>query len=235
MSAQATRGTIVDMNIQLRSILLKSVPYMLSIAGGITLFVLTKDNIHNPSVADLIDNIAASLLSIPVVFLLYDYSNYRISRKLSKTMANNMSSRISTQILGLIILIRQMLGMRGKVTLETINKMQDLSTNQIAARLKINTVQMQSLHAYHNNLENLIYQYGKNNIFDTASLQTLSGLSLDLLRLMNEHQFHGNKKSGAKYISDLISRIVDWLDSDAGASMDFQKLLSEAQNPKSDN
>ena len=61
------------MNIQLRNILLKSVPYMLSVAGGITLFVLTKDNIHNPSVADLIDNIAASLLSIPVVFLLYDY------------------------------------------------------------------------------------------------------------------------------------------------------------------
>ena len=215
------------MNIQLRNILLKSVPYMLSVAGGITLFVLTKDNIHNPSVADLIDNIAASLLSIPVVFLLYDYSNYRVSRKLNQTMSNNMSARVSSLVLGLIILIRKIIGVRGKVTLESINKMQNITHSQIARQMKITTAQIQSLHNFHNSLESLIYQYGQNNIMDTASLQTLSGLSLDLLRLMNEYQFHGNKKVGAKYISDIITRIVDWLDSDAGAVMDFPKMLAQ--------
>ena len=206
---------------------------MLSIAGGITLFVVTKDNVHNASVADLINNIAASLLSIPVVFLLYDYSNYRISKKLNQTMASTMSSRVSSQILGLIILVRQMMGLRGKITLASINKMQNLTHSQIASHLKFSNTQMEALRSYHTNFENLIYQYGKNNMFDTASLQTLSGLSLDVLRLMNEHQFRGNKKAAAKYVSDLISRIVDWLDSDAGASMDFQKLLAAAENPSS--
>ncbi len=194
------------------------------------MFVVTKDNIHNPSVADLIDNIAASLLSIPVVFLLYDYSNYRISRKLNKTMATNMSSRASSLVLGLIIQVRHMLGMRGKITLATINKMQNMGHGEIAKKLKITTAQMQSLHTYHNSLESLIYQYGKNNVMDTSSLQTLSGLSMDLLRLMNEHQFHGHKTVAARYISDMITRIVDWLDSDAGATMDFQKMLQQAED-----
>ncbi len=65
-------------------ILLKSIPYLLSIAGGAILFLLTKDEIADPSLADLITNMAASLLSIPLVFLLYDYSNYLINRHLRR-------------------------------------------------------------------------------------------------------------------------------------------------------
>ena len=65
------------MKFNLRDFLLKMIPYVLSIAGGLVLFIVTKDDIHDPSVTDLINNIAASLLSIPLVFLLYDYSNYQ--------------------------------------------------------------------------------------------------------------------------------------------------------------
>lgn len=72
------------MVINLRDIFLKMIPYMLSIAGGLALYLLTADNIKNPNLADLINNIAASLLAIPLVFLLYDYSNYRVSRQLKK-------------------------------------------------------------------------------------------------------------------------------------------------------
>ncbi len=73
------------MSIKLRNFLLKSIPYLLSIAGGATLFIVTKDEITDPSLADLVTNIAASLLSIPLVFLLYDYSNYRIQKQIKHT------------------------------------------------------------------------------------------------------------------------------------------------------
>lgn len=69
---------------KLHTVLLKSIPYLLSIAGGAALYLLTKDEISDPSLADLVTNMAASLLSIPLVFLLYDYSNYLIDRRLSK-------------------------------------------------------------------------------------------------------------------------------------------------------
>ncbi len=78
------------MSIKLRNFLLKSIPYLLSIAGGITLYLVTKDEITDPSLADLVTNMAASLLSIPLVFLLYDYSNYRISRQI-KRQKNNVT------------------------------------------------------------------------------------------------------------------------------------------------
>ncbi len=72
------------MTINWRNLFLKSIPYLLSITGGAALFLLTKDEISDPELADLVTNMSASLLSIPLVFLLYDYSNYQISRKLKK-------------------------------------------------------------------------------------------------------------------------------------------------------
>ena len=218
------------MNPKLRNILLKSIPYLLSIAGGITLFVLTKDNVHNPNVADLINNIASSLLSIPVVFLLYDYSNYRISRQLNKTLASNMSSRVSNVVLNLAITVRSMLGLRGKITLESINKMQNLRPSNIASRLKITPAHMQSLRDYHTALEDIIYKYGRNSVMDGGSVQNLSGLMMDLLRLINEHQFRRDRHAAAKYIVDIIGRISDWLDSDAGAAMNFSEMLASAMD-----
>ncbi len=72
------------MAINWHNLFLKSIPYWLSIAGGAALFLLTKDEISDPSLAALVTNMAASLLSIPLVFLLYDYSNYKIAKKLKQ-------------------------------------------------------------------------------------------------------------------------------------------------------
>lgn len=216
------------MNIRIRDILLKSIPYLLSIAGGITLFLVTVDNIKNPSVADLITNIAASLLSIPIVFLLYDYSNYRISRKLNQTLASSMSSRITALMLGLVMTLRVIAGIRGKLTLGSLNKMRDISPRRIASKIKMPPALQQKLAAYHTDLGDVIYKYGKNNILDTASMQNLTGITLDLLHMLNEYEFRKDRHAVAKNMVDIFGRIADWMDSDAGAAMNFQKLLQQA-------
>ena len=62
-----------------RIIFLKSLPYLMSIAGGIILYTGAIDNAPNANLQDLVINVSASLLSIPLVFLLYDYTNSRIT------------------------------------------------------------------------------------------------------------------------------------------------------------
>ena len=202
---------------------------MLSVGGGITLFLVTQDNIHSSSLADLINNIAASLLSIPFVFLLYDYSNYRVSRKLNKTLSQNMTARAGTVMLGLIIEMRQIIGMRGgQITLSSINKMQGIGQREIARRTKITKAEIARLREYHSELQNIIYQYSQNNITDHATITDLSELGLDILHLINQYTFHGARAKTAKYIVNIIGRVTDWLDSDAGAAVNFQQLLAAA-------
>ena len=66
------------------SFALKSIPYVLSIAGGVFVFDISKDYLHDPNWIDLMNNVAASLLAIPLVFLFYDYSNFLITRRMHK-------------------------------------------------------------------------------------------------------------------------------------------------------
>lgn len=217
------------MVIKLRNILLKMIPYVLSVAGGLILFIVTKDEVHNPNVTDLINNISASLLSIPLVFLLYDYTNYRVSKQLNKTMADSMTDKINIILLNLIMIIRQMLGIRGTLTFASMNKMSNLSQSKIVANLKITQNLANELRTYRDEIDNMIYNGAKPNVLTGAQVQMLTGLVRELSLLINEHSFRRNRRVAAKYIENIIGKIIDWMDSDAFASMHFQQLLGVAQ------
>ena len=217
------------MAIKLRNILLKMIPYVLSVAGGLILFIVTKDEVHNANVTDLINNISASLLSIPLVFLLYDYTNYRVSKQLNKTMADSMTDKINIILLNLIMIIRQMLGIRGTLTFASMNKMSNLSQSKIVANLKITQNLANELRTYRDEIDNMIYNGAKPNVLTGAQVQMLTGLVRELSLLINEHSFRRNRRVAAKYIENIIGKIIDWIDSDAFASMHFQQLLGAAQ------
>ena len=192
------------------------------------MFIVTKDEVHNPNVTDLINNISASLLSIPLVFLLYDYTNYRVSKQLNKTMADSMTDKINIILLNLIMIIRQMLGIRGTLTFASMNKMSNLSQSKIVANLKITQNLANELRTYRDEIDNMIYNGAKPNVLTGAQVQMLTELVRELSLLINEHSFRRNRRVAAKYIENIIGKIIDWMDSDAFASMHFQQLLGAA-------
>ena len=222
------------MKFRLHDFLLKMIPYVLSIAGGLVLFIVTKDDIHDPNMTDLINNIAASLLSIPLVFLLYDYSNYRVSKQLQKTMADSVGDKINVILLRVAIVIRGIIGMRKKLTFMTLNNMSDISVSQISTRLKITPSVLSELHSLHDQLYDFIYHGANTNVLSVDQIQSLSGLLREISQLINEHEFRRNRRIAARYIKNIMGYIADWMDSDAFASLHFDKLLGTAQLSKKD-
>lgn len=217
------------MKFSLRDFLLKTIPYILSIAGGLTLFIITKDDVHDPNVTDLINNIAASLLSIPLVFLLYDYTNYRVSKQLKKTLADSVGDKINVILLRVVIVIRGIIGMRKKLTFMTLNNMSDISISRISSRLKITPLALSELHSLHDQLYDFIYHGANTNVLSVDQIQSLSGLLHEISQLINEHEFRRNRRIAAKYIKNIMGHIADWMDSDALAAMHFQQLLGNAE------
>ena len=217
------------MKFSLRDFLLKTIPYILSIAGGLTLFIITKDDVHDPNVTDLINNIAASLLSIPLVFLLYDYTNYRVSKQLKKTLTDNVGDKINVILLRVVIVIRGIIGMRKKLTFMTLNNMSDISISRISSRLKITPLALSELHSLHDQLYDFIYHGANTNVLSVDQIQSLSGLLHEISQLINEHEFRRNRRIAAKYIKNIMGHIADWMDSDAFASLHFDELLGTAQ------
>ncbi len=211
----------------LKNLLLKTIPYLLSIIGGITLFLISLDKVRNPNVSGLIDNIAASLLSIPLVFLLYDYTNYRISRQVSRSLASNISDKVNSVILNIVVFLRHSLGLKVNVHLETFNKLQDWSVKKIASRLKITRYEMNNLRAYRYEIDEIIYRASRGNVLTSDQEQVLSSLSREILHLMTEHNFHRDRAIVAKHVKNIILRIIEWQDSSATMSTDLEKEMPE--------
>lgn len=211
----------------LKNLLLRTIPYLLSVIGGITLFLISVDKVKDPNVSGLIDNVAASLLSIPLVFLLYDYTNYRISKQVNRTLATNISDKVNSVVLNIVVFLRHSLGLKVNVHLETFNKLQDWSVKKIASRLKITRSEMNNLRAYRYEIDEIIYRASRGNVLTSDQEQVLSSLSREILHLMTEHNFHRDRAIIAKHVKNIILRIIEWQDSSATMSTDLEKEMPE--------
>lgn len=220
-------GKIYDMKNKIRDFLLKSLPYLISIAGGIVLFSVSLDNVRDPAVEGLISNISASLLAIPLVFLLYDYTTNRVSRRLQETLVNGMTEKINTIMLHTLITLRKMIKVRGRLTRGTINSMRTLSKAHIERELSLRTDNMNLLHQYYEELENLILGYAKENIFSPEQMRIMTALTRDMSRLVGSHRVGGGRQVVAQHIKSIIDEITDWLDSTAEISKNFDQILSQ--------
>ncbi|MFQ6703084.1 MAG: hypothetical protein ACLRFO_02675, partial [Alphaproteobacteria bacterium] len=119
-----------------------------------------------------------------------------------------------------------MMGVRTKLNTENLNRMLMWRVPEISRRLKITTKTNQELREYHNELDTLLYRNGQNDVINSDVFQTLSALSREMTRLINESKFRRNKRLSAKYVEGIMARILDWLDSDSVAALNLQKHIS---------
>ena len=199
----------------------------MSIAGGIILYTGAIDNAPNDNLRDLTINVSASLLSIPLVFLLYDYTNSRIANQMKRTMINSMTDKLNVLMLNIIGLLRESMGVRSKLTTENLNRMLIWRTPEISKRLKITPRILDKLHEYHNDLDTLLFRNSQNSVLGTEQVQILSGLVRDMTHLINENKFRRNRHLSAKYTESMMGRILDWMESDNVAAMNLAQHLSE--------
>lgn len=222
------------MKIDARVVFLKSLPYLMSIAGGIILYTGAIDNAPNDNIRDLVINVSASLLSIPLVFLLYDYTNSRIANQMKKALINSTADKINILTLNLILVLRDMMGVRSKLNQENLNRMLTWRAPEISRRLKIKPKHMHALHEYHNDLDNILYRSGQNDILAPDHIQILTGIARDMTHLINENKFHRSKHMSAKYTENIMTRILDWLDSDSVAALNLQSHLLDSETKTSE-
>ena len=63
------------------------------------------------------------------------------------------------------------------------------------------------------------------------TFQILSSIARDMAHIINEHKFHHNNHTVAKYVAGMMSHILDWLDSDSIAALNLQQhLISDEKN-----
>lgn len=214
------------MKVDIRTIFLKSLPYLMSITGGIILYTGAIDNAPNDNIRDLVINVSASLLSIPLVFLLYDYTNSRVANQMKKNLANSITDKINVIMLNLIMILRDSLNMRGKITQENLNRMLISRHPEISRRLKLTPRILVRLNECHSELDTILYRNGQTNVLTPEHTQILSSIARDMAHIINENKFHRGHRLTAKYLENIMDHILDWLDMDSISTLNFQRHLT---------
>ena len=201
------------------NILLKMVPYVLSILGGIFVFDFSQQYLHSAGWEDLMDNVAASLLAIPLVFLFYDYSNFLVTRRVHK---HQHSSLINTIDGHLFKILAQMKNIIGLPRIEV--PMQDLNLNY--KKLNLDKKYIHAIRKQLNQMEELLYKSDKIEVLDSQHTQILSFITQELNQILNEYKFHNSPKEIARYIETTLSMIDDWFSATGYTTR--KKLQSES-------
>ncbi len=203
----------------------------MSIAGGIVLYTGAIDNAPNENIRDLVINVSASLLSIPLVFLLYDYTNNRVNRKMHNHMADSLGIKLNSLMLDLITALREAMSVRSKLTVDNLNRMLMWRVSDISGRLKMTLSVLNKFQECHNRLDDLLLLNSRTDVIETNKAQILSAILRDISHLINENKFHKNKHISAKYTESIMSGILDWLDSDTVAAVMLGNHLAESTGP----
>ena len=185
------------------NIILKMIPYVLSVTGGVFVFYFSQKYVHSSGWIDLMDNVAASLLAIPLVFLFYDYSNYLVTRRVHK---HQHTSLINTLDGYLFKILAQMKNIIGLPRIEV--PMQDLNIN--ARKLNLDKKYIRAIRKQLNQLEDLLYKSDKIDVLDSQHTQILSFITQELNQILNEYKFHNSPREIARYIETTLSMIDDW-------------------------
>lgn len=188
---------------QIPHFILKSIPYVLSIAGGVFVFDFSNKYLHDPSWIDLTNNISASLLAIPLVFLFYDYSNFLITRRMKKNLHNNVVNVIDG------ILFKILDQMKHIIKIDHIRvPMQDLNLNY--KKLDLDAKYIKSVKRQLIIMEDLLYKSDKIEVLDPQHTQILSFIVQELNQILNEYKYHNSPREIARYIETTLSMIDDW-------------------------
>lgn len=183
--------------------LLKMIPYVLSICGGVVVFYASQKYVHSSGWIDLMDNVAASLLAIPLVFLLYDYSNYLITKRMHKHQQNKTVQIIDSMLFKIMAQIKNIANLpRIEVP------MQDINLNY--KKLDFNPRYLRLLRKHLHELEDLLYKSDKIEILDPQHTQILSFITQELNQILNECKFHNSAQEIARYLETTLTVIDDW-------------------------
>jgi len=188
---------------RLGNLFLKSIPYVLSIAGGVFVFDFSQKYLQDPNWVDLMNNVAASLLAIPLVFLFYDYSNYLVTRRMNKHKHAKLVNELDGCLMKILAQMKNIIGLK---RIEV--PMQDINLNY--KKLDLDTRYLRAIRNQLNNLEDILYKSDKISVLDPQHTQILSFVAQEINQILNECKYHNSAREIARYIETTLSIIDDW-------------------------
>lgn len=202
----------------------RSIPYILSVAGGILVYVLSLDFVHDVNLNGLISNIAASLLAIPLIFILYDYVNWKMSSNLNAQMSESLIFDVNSIVLKVLKELRSILMPGQRISWKMIEKMLHMRWPDIRKISKIKATDIASIKTHKKSMNELSYKLMRAGVLSDRQIELVIAMTKQMAHVVNEYEYKGKTPQLAKHMENLLDSIDDWFD-----SIEREQLASHQQ------
>jgi predicted nucleic acid-binding protein len=161
----------------------------------------------------LMNEIAGALLAVPLVFLLYEYVNHRMSSNVNDKMAESLVFDVNSMVLKVLKELRDILMKKSPLSWGMINKMLRMRVNEIRAAARITNQDIALLKTYKKDLNELSYKLVRTNVLSERQIQMVIAITKQLAHVVNEWEYKGKTPQIAEYMEKLLLSIDDWFDS----------------------
>jgi len=206
-----------------RYLVLKSLPYILSMSAGIIVHAVSISLIKDHSLNNLLNEIAGSLLAIPVVFVIYELVNYKMSSNVNREMAASLMFDVNAIVLKVLKELRYMLMPKSLLNWNMINKMLRMRAREIRAVAQIADKNITQIKAHKKELNDLSYKLVRIGILSERQIEMVIAMTKQMAHVVNEWEFKRNSLQLSKYVENLLEAIDDWFDSCERESLQSQQ------------
>lgn len=191
-------------------LLAKAVPYILTFMAGAGVFAVST---YLPTDwSPWLVEISGALSAIPIVFLIYEYTEYLTARSVNKKLFDNISFEINSIVLKILRFYKRSLGVRSEMTFRVAEKMLIRTAHDMEKSLKITKNDIAELKLFKKDFDALIYPAASSNIFNDQQIELIITIPRTLARIINELEYRGKRAELARYTENLFSLLTTWFD-----------------------
>lgn len=215
---------------KIKAILIRSIPYLFCCVCGICLFFIGINFIDNSAWRSLTTSLAGTLLGIPVVFLVFHSTDYYTKKELNKKLVQNLIDKANKTIDQVLKVMWNAISVTDKINRRSIRKTASIDVKNIQAKLKITGRELQKMKQIKKDMDELEYSATRLAILSDNQTSTIVSMAQELTHLINDREFHGNKKSQAISVQKILVLGSDWYDSNRRNRSNYEQSLAIAMD-----
>lgn len=204
----------------MKKLFIKILPFLVAFISGILLYTITDNFITDTGLNNLLINVAAGLVSIPLVFIFYDVINKITSRNLHNSLFESITIEINNQLIELISYLSNILNLKQPETLNELDDFLDLEQSEIYQNLPILPVKTEPLKDIKDQLMQVVHKPSSFEILTETQISALLNITKEISFLIKNLSKKSEKKNLSKHkkiiamnIEYIITNLTTWIES----------------------
>lgn len=205
----------------MQTFLLKLLPYLIALAVGAIIYVVTEVHLAHLPLYGLLVGVASGLLSIPLIFISYESIGRICSRKLRNTLFEHLSHELNGLIIDMLGELCKLLDNRTPLTPDTLDDLLESDEQTIAAQLRLDAIDTTSLQTLGDKILTTIQRHS-HSTFDALNadeMHTLLSIRKEATMVAREVNHQRALEQGQQNLTHLaadvhllFTHIAEWLE-----------------------